>query len=67
MRPDEELELAPADAAGLGVSDGDEVTVGSEGVARRLRARLAPDLPAGSVRLPRAAAAELGEFVEVRP
>ncbi len=60
-----EVELSRVDARELKINDGDEVTVRSNGTSRRLRARLASDLPPGSVRMPRADAAGLHELVEV--
>jgi predicted molibdopterin-dependent oxidoreductase YjgC len=65
MRPDGEIELAGADARSRGIRNGDPVTVASNGQVVSLRARIAHDLPAGSVRIPRDTAAGLHEFVEV--
>jgi NADH dehydrogenase/NADH:ubiquinone oxidoreductase subunit G len=60
-----EVELAPADARKRKVGNGDQVTVSSNGTSRRLRARIAPDLPAGAVRIARDDAAGLHDLVEV--
>ena len=65
QRRDGEVELARADARARKIVDGDEVTVSSNGTSRRLRARIARDLPAGAVRIPRDDAAGLHELVEV--
>jgi NADH dehydrogenase/NADH:ubiquinone oxidoreductase subunit G len=65
MRPDGEVELAGADARSRGIRNGDPVTVASNGQVVSLRARIAHDLPAGTVRIPRDTAAGLHEFVEV--
>jgi anaerobic selenocysteine-containing dehydrogenase len=43
------VELAPADADRLGVRDGDEVEVGSNGTRVRGAARLRASVPGGSV------------------
>jgi NADH dehydrogenase/NADH:ubiquinone oxidoreductase subunit G len=65
MRPDGEVELAPDDARALGIADGDDVTVRSNGTSRELRARIARDLAAGLVRIPRDDAVGLHDYVEV--
>jgi anaerobic selenocysteine-containing dehydrogenase len=65
QRPTGELELARADARERGIAAGDEVVVSSNGTSVRLRARIARDLPPGTVRLPRDEAGGLHEFVEV--
>ena len=65
QRPAAEIELSPLDARARGIAGGDEVSVGSNGTAARLRARIARDLPPGSARLPHSLAADLHEFVEV--
>jgi NADH dehydrogenase/NADH:ubiquinone oxidoreductase subunit G len=65
QRPAGEVELARVDARARGIATGDAVTVSSNGTSLALRARIARDLPPGSVRLPRDAAAGLLEFVEV--
>ncbi len=65
QQPGEQIELSPPDARSRGIAEGDEVSVSGEGLSARLRARIAPDLPEGSARAPRAVAPELGDFVEV--
>ena len=63
--PAGEVELARADARARKIADGDTVKVSSNGTSRSLRARIAPDLPAGAVRIPAADAAGLHDHVEV--
>jgi NADH-quinone oxidoreductase subunit G len=67
QEPDPEVELAPPDAARLGISKGDEVTVRSNGTAVTLRARLADDLSIGAVRIAAPHAGGLEGTVEIRP
>jgi NADH dehydrogenase/NADH:ubiquinone oxidoreductase subunit G len=59
------VDLAAADARKRKIAAGDEVTVSSNGTSRRLRARIAHDLAAGSVRVTLADAAGLHDRVEV--
>ncbi|MET0769257.1 MAG: NADH-quinone oxidoreductase subunit NuoG [Solirubrobacteraceae bacterium] len=49
MRPRQVVELSPADAERLGVRDGDQVEVGSNGTRVRGAARLRAAVPGGSV------------------
>jgi NADH-quinone oxidoreductase subunit G len=49
MRPQQLVELSPADAERLGVRDGDRVEVGSDGARVRAAARLRASIPGGSV------------------
>ena len=49
MRPRQLVELSPADADRLGVSDGDQVEVGYDGTRVRGAARLRAAVPGGSV------------------
>jgi NADH-quinone oxidoreductase subunit G len=65
QRPGAEIELSLVDARERAIGTGDEVTVSSNGTAVPLRARIARDLPAGSVRLADTVASDLYEFVEV--
>ena len=65
QRREGEVELAPADARKRKIVAGDEVTVSSNGTSRRLRARIARDLPDGSVRVTRTDAEGLHDHVEV--
>ncbi|MEI8104657.1 MAG: 2Fe-2S iron-sulfur cluster-binding protein [Actinomycetes bacterium] len=60
-----EIQLAPSDARSRGIKTGDTVTVASNGTSLEFRARVARDLPTGAVRIPRADAAGLHDFVEV--
>ena len=60
-----EIELARADARARGIRTGDTVTVRSNGTSKELRARLASDLRAGTVRLTSADAEGLHRHVEV--
>ena len=49
MQPRQVVELSPLDAGKLGVRDGDEVEVGSNGTRVRGPARLRAAVPGGSV------------------
>jgi NADH-quinone oxidoreductase subunit G len=51
QRPEPEVELSPADAERLGVTNGQEVNVRSNGTSVALRARLAEDLSEGAARI----------------
>jgi NADH-quinone oxidoreductase subunit G len=51
QRPEPEVELSPADAERLGISNGQEVSVRSNGTSVTLRARLAADLAEGAARI----------------
>jgi NADH-quinone oxidoreductase subunit G len=62
QRPDPEVELSRRDAERLGVANGQDVTVRSNGTSRTLRARLADDLAEGAVRI----AADYAEGLEPR-
>jgi len=61
-----EIELARADARPRNVSAGDMVRVSSNGTSIALRARIAQDLAAGTVRIAEPDAGDLHAFVEVR-
>ena len=65
QRRDGEVELSPGDARKRQIGTGDEVTVTSNGTSLKLRARIARDLPPGTVRIPRDDASGLHELVEV--
>jgi NADH dehydrogenase/NADH:ubiquinone oxidoreductase subunit G len=65
QRRDGEVELSPDDARKRKIGNGDEVTVSSNGTSLKLRARIARDLPAGTVRIPRDDAGGLHDLVEV--
>jgi anaerobic selenocysteine-containing dehydrogenase len=65
QEPDPEVELAPPDAARLGISKGDEVTVRSNGTSVTLRALADDDLSTGAVRIAAPHAGGLEGTVEV--
>ncbi|MDX6482620.1 MAG: NADH-quinone oxidoreductase subunit [Gaiellaceae bacterium] len=65
QRPAAEVELSAKDARGLGIANGDAVTVGSNGSSRELRARLSKTLRAGTVRIAEEHAEGLQPRVEV--
>jgi NADH dehydrogenase/NADH:ubiquinone oxidoreductase subunit G len=65
QRPDGEVHLAYADARPRGIRSGDTVTVSSNGTSMQLRARLARDVAAGTVRIAREHAGDLHPTVEV--
>ncbi len=65
QRPAGEIELARADARARKIAAGEIVTVSSNGASLSLRARIARDLPPGTVRMPRSEAGGLHDFVEV--
>jgi NADH-quinone oxidoreductase subunit G len=65
QRPAPELELARADAQKLGIANGDDVVVRSNGTSVTLRARLSRELAAGTVRAAEEHVRELAHDVEV--
>jgi NADH-quinone oxidoreductase subunit G len=65
QRPAAEVELARADAARLGLANGDTVRVSHNGTSVELRAQLSRTLPAGVVRIAAEHAGELELDVEV--
>jgi NADH dehydrogenase/NADH:ubiquinone oxidoreductase subunit G len=67
QRPDAEVQLAPDDARTRGIRNGQTVTVSSNGTSLELRARIARDLAAGTVRVAREHAGDLHATVEVSP
>jgi NADH dehydrogenase/NADH:ubiquinone oxidoreductase subunit G len=67
QRPDAVVEIAPDDARSRGIRNGATVTVSSNGTSVALRARIARDLGAGTVRVARDHAGDLHEYVEVQP
>jgi anaerobic selenocysteine-containing dehydrogenase len=67
QRPEPDIELAPDDARQLGILNGQEVTVRSNGTAVQLRARLVEDLAVGAARVAEGFAAGLEGRVEVTP
>jgi NADH-quinone oxidoreductase subunit G len=66
QQPAGEVELARADARARGIAAGDLVTVSSNGTSVALRARIAQDLAAGTVRVAQPDAGDLRAAVEVR-
>jgi NADH-quinone oxidoreductase subunit G len=67
QRPQAEVQLAPEDARQRKIRNGQTVTVSSNGTSVELRARIARDLAAGTVRVARDHAADLHAIVEVKP
>jgi NADH dehydrogenase/NADH:ubiquinone oxidoreductase subunit G len=65
QRPPAEVQLARADAQARGIRNGQTVTVSSNGTSVELRARIARDLRAGTIRVPREHAGDLHATVEV--
>jgi NADH dehydrogenase/NADH:ubiquinone oxidoreductase subunit G len=65
QRPDPEVHLAPDDARARRIRNGQQVVVSSNGTSLELRARIARDLQAGTVRIPREHAGDLQPTVEV--
>ena len=67
QRPAAEIELSARDARAREIGSGDEVIVRSNGTSVTLRARIARDLAAGTVRIAREHAEGLRTHVEVTP
>jgi predicted molibdopterin-dependent oxidoreductase YjgC len=67
QRPAPEVELSPDDAKRHRIRNGQTVTVSSNGTSVELRARIARDLAAGTVRIAAEHAADLHATVEVKP
>jgi predicted molibdopterin-dependent oxidoreductase YjgC len=65
QRPDPEVELSTADAAALGIANGDDVVVSSNGTSVELRARLNKRLVQGVARIADEHAGDLHPAVEV--
>jgi NADH dehydrogenase/NADH:ubiquinone oxidoreductase subunit G len=65
QRPDAEVQISPADAKSRKIRNGATVTVSSNGTSVELRARIARDLAAGTVRIAQTHAADLHPVVEV--
>jgi NADH dehydrogenase/NADH:ubiquinone oxidoreductase subunit G len=66
QQPLAEVQLARSDASARGIRNGQTVTVSSNGTSVELRARIANDLAAGSVRIARDHAGDLHANVEVK-
>jgi NADH-quinone oxidoreductase subunit G len=67
QRPEPEIELSRSDAERLGIANGQEVSVRSNGTSVTLRARLAEDLSEGAARIAQEHARGLERRVEVSP
>ncbi|MDX6476165.1 MAG: NADH-quinone oxidoreductase subunit, partial [Gaiellaceae bacterium] len=67
QRPDGEVQISRADARARLIRNGQTVTVSSNGTSVELRARIARDLAAGSVRIADTDAGDLHAIVEVKP
>ena len=66
QRPAAELEISRSDARAAGLRNGAAVTVSSNGTSIELRARIARDLAAGTVRIAQEHAADLHAVVHVK-
>jgi anaerobic selenocysteine-containing dehydrogenase len=64
--PQGEIEITRADARARGITAGDHVHVSSNGTTVALRAKIAADLAAGTVRVAGSDAGGLHTFVEVK-
>jgi NADH dehydrogenase/NADH:ubiquinone oxidoreductase subunit G len=67
QRPDPEVHISPTDAKKRKIRNGSAVTVSSNGTSVVLRARIARDLAAGTVRIAEEHAGDLHPTVEVNP
>jgi NADH dehydrogenase/NADH:ubiquinone oxidoreductase subunit G len=67
QRPSAEVQISPADAEARKIRNGQTVKVSSNGTSVELRARIARDLAAGTVRIAADHAADLHPTVEVKP
>jgi NADH dehydrogenase/NADH:ubiquinone oxidoreductase subunit G len=67
QRPEPEVQIARVDAQSRGIRNGQTVSVSSNGTSVELRARIATDLAAGTVRIAREHAGDLHPTVEVKP
>jgi NADH-quinone oxidoreductase subunit G len=65
QRPQPEAELSMEDARSLGVQNGEEITIRSNGTSVRLRARLSRELRPGVVRISEGFAEDLKPTVEI--
>ncbi len=66
QRPAAELEISRSDARARGLRNGASVTVSSNGTSVELRARIARDLAAGTVRIAQEHAADLHAIVQIK-
>jgi NADH dehydrogenase/NADH:ubiquinone oxidoreductase subunit G len=67
QRPDGELHISREDARSRSIRNGQTVTVSSNGTSVELRARIARDLSAGTVRVAAGDRGDLHDVVEVAP
>jgi NADH dehydrogenase/NADH:ubiquinone oxidoreductase subunit G len=65
QRPEPKISLSPTDAKRIGVAEGDDVVVRSNGTSASLRANLDRRLRSGVVRIAQEHARDLGPIVEV--
>jgi NADH-quinone oxidoreductase subunit G len=67
QRPSGDVQISRADAVARGIRQGQKVTVSSNGTSVELRAQIARDLAAGTVRVAAPDAGDLHAIVEVKP
>jgi predicted molibdopterin-dependent oxidoreductase YjgC len=67
QRPSGDVQISRADAKARGIRHGATVTVSSNGTFVELRAQIARDLAAGTVRVAASDAGDLHAIVEVKP
>jgi NADH-quinone oxidoreductase subunit G len=67
QRPSGDVQISRADAKARGIRHGQTVTVSSNGTSVELRAQVARDLAAGTVRVAASDAGDLHAIVEVKP
>ena len=67
QKAEAEVQIARSDAQSRGIRNGQTVTVSSNGTSVELRARIASDLAAGTVRIAADHAGDLHASVEVKP
>jgi predicted molibdopterin-dependent oxidoreductase YjgC len=67
QRPSGEVQISREDAKARGIRHGQTVAVSSNGTSLELRARIARDLAAGTVRVAATDAGDLHAIVEVKP
>jgi anaerobic selenocysteine-containing dehydrogenase len=65
QRPQPEVELSEQDGRALGIRNGEEITIRSNGTSVRLRARLSRELRPGVVRVSEDFAGDLKATVEI--
>jgi NADH-quinone oxidoreductase subunit G len=67
QRPSGDVQISREDAKARGIRHGQNVTVSSNGTSVELRAQIARDLAAGTVRVAQSDASDLHAIVEVKP